>query len=180
MKVFIIQMERRFSVACAHPAGALMANMLSMKRPAGQPGHRVLDLETNKTTTLTTERDNLPFFSPDGEWVLFTRNVTLPERGQFSNYEVCIIRPNGTDFTWLTSSPANDAHAVWTADGRILWSTGMFGFQAEAATYDNTFHQYGQIMVMNVDGSNKTLLTNSLWEDSMPLYVPNAFLKAAA
>lgn len=56
----------------------------------------------------------------------------------------------------------------------------MFGFQAEAATYDNTFQPYGQIMVMNVDGSNKTLLTNSLWEDSMPLYVPNAFLKAAA
>ena len=132
----------------------------------------MLDLDTNKTTILTTE---LPFFSPDGEWVLFTRNATLPERGQFSNYEVCIICPNGTDFTRLTSSLANDAHAVWTADGRIL-----FGFQAQAATYDNTFQPYGQIMVMSVDGSNKTLLTNSLWEDSMPLYVPNAFLKAAA
>lgn len=68
-------------------------------------------------------------------------------------------------------------HAVWTADGRILWSTGMCGFQAEAATYDNTFQPYGQIMVMNVDGSNKTILTNSLWEDSMPRYVPNAVMK---
>ncbi|EYE99209.1 TolB family protein [Aspergillus ruber CBS 135680] len=140
-------------------------------------GLRVLDLETNKTATLTTERDNLPFFSPDGEWILFTRNVTLPERGQFSNYEVCIIRPDGTDFTKLTSSPANDAHAVWTADGRIMWSSGMWGFQAEAATYDNTFQPYGQIMIMNVDGSNKTVLTNSMWEDSMPRYVPNTILK---
>lgn len=54
----------------------------------------------------------------------------------------------------------------------------MWGFQAEAAIYDNTFQPYGQIMVMNVDGSNKTtLLTNSLWEDSMPRYVPNAVMK---
>lgn len=53
----------------------------------------------------------------------------------------------------------------------------MFGFQTEAATYDNTFRPYGRIMVMNADGSNKTFLTNSLWEDSMPRYVPNAFLE---
>ncbi|OJJ79264.1 TolB family protein [Aspergillus glaucus CBS 516.65] len=139
-------------------------------------GLRLLDLETNKTTTLTTERDNLPFYSPSGEWVLFTRNMTDLAKGEFSNYEVCIIRPDGTNLTVLTSSFANDAHAVWTADGRIMWSSGMWGFQAEAATYDNTFQPYGQIMIMDVDGSNKTVLTNSLWEDSMPLYVPNAFL----
>ncbi|KAJ5112777.1 TolB C-terminal domain-containing protein [Penicillium argentinense] len=137
-------------------------------------GLRLLNLDTNKTTTLTTERDNLPFFSPDGEWVLFTRNVTDFSSGQFSNYEVCIIRPNGTDYTRLTWSAANDAHAVWTADGRIMWSSGMWGFQAEAATYDDTFQPYGQIMIMNVDGSNKTVLTNSMWEDSMPRYVLNS------
>lgn len=140
-------------------------------------GLRLLDLESNETTTLTTERDNLPFFSPSGEWVLFTRNMTDLSRNEFSNYEVCIIRPNGTDLTVLTTSFANDAHAVWTADGRIMWSTGMWGFQAEAATYDDTFQPYGQIMVMNVDGSNKTVLTDSLWEDSMPRYVPNEFLE---
>lgn len=139
-------------------------------------GLRLLNLETNKTTSLTTERDNLPYFSPDGEWVLFTRNMTDLSRDEFSNYEVCIIRPDGTDLTILTTSFANDAHAVWTADGRILWSSGMWGFQAEAATYDNTFQPYGQIMIMDVDGSNKTVLTDSLWEDAMPVYVPSAFL----
>lgn len=140
-------------------------------------GLRMLDLDSNATTTLTTEWDNLPFFSPDGEWILFTRNVTIPEQGQFSNYEVCIIRPDGSGFTKLTESAANDAHAVWTADGRIMWSSGMWGFQAEAATYDNTFQPYGQIMIMNADGSNKTVLTNSIWEDSMPRYVPNSVLR---
>ena len=97
-------------------------------------GLRVLDLNTRKTTVLTTGRDNLPWFSPDGDWVLFTRNVTDLAQGEFSNYQVCLIRPNGTDLTILTETAANDAHAVWTADGRIQWNSGMWGFQAEAAT----------------------------------------------
>ncbi|EKG09397.1 Six-bladed beta-propeller TolB-like protein [Macrophomina phaseolina MS6] len=140
-------------------------------------GLRVLDLATRETTVLTTERDNLPWFSPNGEWVLFTRNVTDAAQGYFSNYEICVIRPNGSDLTVLTFSAANDAHATWTADGRIMWSTGMWGFQAEAATYDQLFQPYGNIMIMNVDGSNKTMLTNSMWEDSMPLYIPNSFMQ---
>lgn len=68
------------------------------------------------------------------------------------------------------------AHAVWSHDGRILYSTGIFGFQYECALYDQTFQPYGQIMVMDADGSNKRVLTDSIWEDSMPLYVPNAAL----
>ena len=76
----------------------------------------------------------------------------------------------------LTCSGANDAHAVWTQDGRILYSSGMYGFRAEAALYDDTFQPYGQIVVMNADGSNKTIITDSMWEDSMPLYLPNNVL----
>lgn len=57
-----------------------------------------------------------------------------------------------------------------------MYSTAQYGFRDEAAIYDDTFQPYGQIMVMNADGSNKTLLVDSMWEDSMPLYVPNEFL----
>ncbi|KAH8434853.1 TolB family protein [Aspergillus melleus] len=142
----------------------------SAKGAQSQLGLRVLDLETRKITVLTTEWDNLPFFSPDGERIVFTRK-TDP-----TNYEVCTIRPDGTDLRILTSSGANDAHAVWSHDGRIIYSTGMFGFQYECALYDNTFQPYGQIMVMDADGSNKQVLTDSIWEDSMPLYLPNSAL----
>jgi hypothetical protein len=34
------------------------------------------------------------------------------------------------------------------------------------------FQQYGQIFIMNADGSGKRMLTDSRWEDSMPLYIP--------
>ncbi|KAI2831970.1 hypothetical protein CBS133816_1847 [Aspergillus niger] len=133
---------------------------------ASEIGLRVLDLETRKTTVLTTEWDNLPQFSPDGELILFTRKTST------YNYDVCTIRPDGTDLRVLTSSGANDAHAVWSQDGRIMWSTGMYGFRFECALYDDTFQPYGQIMIMDADGGNKKLMTNSMWEDSMPLFLP--------
>jgi Tol biopolymer transport system component len=88
------------------------------------------------------------------------------------NFDIFTIRPDGSDLQRLTTNRGNDGHAVWSADSRILWSTGMYGFREEAALYDNTFQPYGQIMVMNADGTGKRLLTDSLWEDSMPLYLP--------
>ena len=131
-----------------------------------QLGLRILDLRTRRTKTLTTDWDNLPSFSPDGSRIVFTRKVSE------YNYDVCTIRPDGSDLRVLTSSGANDAHAVWTHDGRILYSTGMFGFQYECALYDQTFQPYGQIMVMDADGGGKRVLTDSIWEDSMPVYLP--------
>ncbi|KAJ5649634.1 TolB C-terminal domain-containing protein [Penicillium longicatenatum] len=116
-------------------------------------GLRILDLETRKMTVLTTEWDNLPEYSPDGELILFTRKTSAS-----------------------TTIGANDAHAVWSHDGRIMWSTGMNGFRYECELYDDTFQPYDQIMIMNKDGSKKTPLTDSMWEDSMPLYLPKAVL----
>ncbi|KXG49339.1 WD40-like Beta Propeller [Penicillium griseofulvum] len=136
-----------------------------------QLGLRLLDLETRKISVLSNEWDNLPSFSPDGKRIVFTRKTND------YNYDICTMRADGTDVKVLTSSGANDAHAVWTWDGRIAFSSGMFGFQYECALYDQTFQPYGQIVVMDVDGSNKRVMTDSIWEDSMPLYVPNSALK---
>ncbi|MBW4332128.1 hypothetical protein KY084_14775 [Stakelama sp. CBK3Z-3] len=133
-------------------------------------GLRIVDVDTKEVRVLTTEIDNLPSWSPDGERITFTR-----EYGK-ANYHVCTIRPDGSDFQALTETGANDGHSIWTYDGRIAYSTGMYGFRDEAAIYDFTFQPYGQIMVMDADGSNKRLITDSLWEDSMPCYIPNKFL----
>jgi Tol biopolymer transport system component len=125
-------------------------------------GLRIMDLSTRKVTVLTnstsTNHDNVPFWSPDGEKIVFTRRVS------YTNFDICTIRPDGTDLQVLTTSGGNDAHAVWTADGRILYSTAEYGFRDEAAIYDDTFQPYGQIAVMNADGSGKRLLVDSMWE----------------
>ena len=45
-----------------------------------------------------------------------------------------------------------------------MWNGSLYGFRDEAALYDNTFQQYGQIFIMNADGSGKRMLTDSRWE----------------
>ncbi|KAF7945991.1 uncharacterized protein EAE97_005029 [Botrytis byssoidea] len=138
-------------------------------------GLRILNLADGTVTNLTDTWDNTPGWSPDGERIVFTRrnHLNFDDLSATDSYDVYTIFPNGTGLTQVTTSGANDAHAVWSADGRILYSSGMYGFREESPLYDNAFQPYGQIISMNFDGSNKTMLTDSMWEDSMPLYFLN-------
>lgn len=131
-------------------------------------GLRIMNLEDKSVKELTNDYDNVPFWSPDGSKILFTR-----KHGN-NNFDLFTISPDGTNLQQLTTFPANDAHAVWTADGKqILWSCGDYGFKEEAALSDNTFQPYGVIFIMNADGTGKRPLTDSIWEDSMPCFVPS-------
>ena len=115
---------------------------------------------------LTTEYDNLPFWSPDGTLITFTR------KHENNNFDIYTIRPDGSDLRQLTTTPANDAHAVWTEDSKyLMWNSGIYGFKDEAALYDNTFQPYGGIFIMKADGTDKRQLTDSPWEDGMPRFV---------
>jgi Tol biopolymer transport system component len=131
-----------------------------------EKGLRILNLDTRKTRVLTQGYDNLPGWSPDGKRIVFTR------KREDGNFDIYTIRPDGTGLFRCTDHASSDGHAVWAADGRILWSGSEHGFRDEAALYEQTFQQYGQIYRMNADGSDKRLLTDSKWEDSMPLYLP--------
>lgn len=132
----------------------------------GERGLRILNLEDRSVRVLTTGWDNLPGWSPDGSKIVFTRKV------DDVNYDVFTVKPDGTGLHQLTHDPSGDGHAVWSADGRIMWSGSIQDFRDEAALYDNTFQPYGQIWIMNADGSDKRMITDSPWEDSMPLYIP--------
>ena len=130
-------------------------------------GLRIMDLATRQVRVLTTAWDNVPGWSPTADLIVFTRKQAD------GNFDIFTIRPDGSDLRRVTTSPASDAHAVWSWDGRkILWDTGDYGFKDEAALYDNSFQPYGQVWSMNPDGSDKQMLTDSRWEDSMPAFVP--------
>jgi len=133
-----------------------------------QYGLRIMNIEDQSVKVLTNDYDNLPEWSPDGKKILFTR------KHDGNNFDIFTIGVDGKDLKQLTSLPTNDAHAVWTADGKqIMWNSGEYGFKEEAALSDNTFQPYGIIFIMNADGTKKRPLTDSPWEDSMPRFVPS-------
>jgi Tol biopolymer transport system component len=39
--------------------------------------------------------------------------------------------------------------------------------------YDNSPQPYAQVFIMDADGTHVRQLTESRWEDSMPVYVPS-------
>jgi len=136
-------------------------------------GLRIIDLDTHADTVLTTEPDNLPGWSPDGSKIVFTRKEVNPSDPNKFHYDVYTIHPDGTGLTRLTTPGTNQGHAVWTYDGRIAYSSGVYGFRDELALYDNSFQPDGQNWVMNADGSDQHPITDTLWEEAMPLYIPN-------
>jgi Tol biopolymer transport system component len=100
---------------------------------SNEMGLRILNLQDQSVRVLTNVSDNLPYWSPDGSWILFTRK-------QDDNFDIYTIKPYGTDVRRLTTFPANDAHAVWSQDGKdIMWNSSEYGFKDEAALYDNSF-----------------------------------------
>ena len=154
--------------SCA-PDGKRLVFRLWTEQGAG--GLRILNLADRSVQILTTGFDNLPAWSPDGSLITFTRRLA---DGNFDIFTVC---PDGSRLRRLTTSPCNDAHSVWTPDGRIMWTSGYYGFKDESALYDNNFQPYGQIWSMNADGSDKHVLTDSVWEDGEPLWIPSSMLR---
>jgi hypothetical protein len=54
-----------------------------------------------------------------------------------------------------------------------VYSSGINGYKDEVSLYDFTFQPDGQNWIMNADGSNPRPLTDTYWEEAMPLYIPN-------
>jgi len=102
---------------------------------------------------LTTGYDNVPFFSPSGDRILFTRRAN----GEFDIYA---IKPDGTDVKQLTKAPGNDAHAMWTDDGKdITFSSSRFGFKDEAALYGQICPAQGAVAFEQIDTPANSLRT---------------------
>ncbi|NJP05741.1 MAG: hypothetical protein HC837_09030 [Chloroflexaceae bacterium] len=81
-----------------------------------------------------------PAALPTGEWIAFHSN-------RDGNFEIYIMRPDGSEQRNVTNHPANDAFPAWSPDGSQL----VF-----ASDRDTSFDLY----TMQADGSNVTRLTN--------------------
>ncbi len=139
--------------------------------PDGQ-GLRIMNIEDNSISTLTTAYDNFPLWSPRGDVIIFTRK----HEGDF---EIFSMRPDGSDLRRLTNSPGNDGHCAWSPDGEwIVFSSSRMGFKDEAP-YTDSPQPYGELFVMRYDGTQVQQLTDNQWEDATAAWQPTPRLRSS-
>ena len=80
-------------------------------------GLRIIDVDTKKITVLTTgdhSNDNFPHWSPKGDLITF-----ISDR-EDNDYEVYVIKPDGTGMRRITHIPGNEGHPVWSPDAQWI------------------------------------------------------------
>jgi Tol biopolymer transport system component len=132
---------------------------------ASEQGLRIMNLDDRSTVQITTEWDNFPIWSPDGSRIAFIRKTG-------EDFQVFTIRPDGKDLKQLTDTHGIDAHLAWSPDGkRILFTSSRKGFKDEAL-YTGGPQPYGEVFVMDSDGTNVEQLTDDQWEEGGPAWQP--------
>ena len=140
-------------------------------------GLRIVEVATGKSRVLTTEYDTLPFWSPRGDVIMFTRYAP-DDRFRYDEFDIYTIRPDGTDLRRLTDAEGNDAHSLWSPDGDfILFSSSRFGYKDESPLVLNQPQPYAELFIMNADGSNQRPLTDNQYEEGTPAWLPAELLK---
>ncbi len=128
-------------------------------------GLRIVSVTDGAIRTLTTGYDNFPMWSPKGDRIVFSRLAN-------DNFDIYTIRPDGTGLRRLTDAEGNDSHPAWSPDGEyILFSSSRFGFKDEAPLFDIP-QPYGELFIMNADGSDQRALTDNKWEEGTPSWMP--------
>jgi Tol biopolymer transport system component len=76
-------------------------------------GLRIMNLEARTVTSLTSDYDNFPLWSPRGDLIMFARQID-------GAYDIFTIKPDGTSLKRLTNGKGNDAHMSWSFDGESI------------------------------------------------------------
>ena len=130
--------------------------------PGRAAGLRILRMSDGLVRTLTTGYDNFPCWSARGR-IFFSRLAD----GEFHIFS---INADGTSTTQLTKGPYDDTHPACASDGEhVLFSSSRNGFKDEAPLEDIP-QPYGELFVMNADGSEQRALTDNRWEEGTPAW----------
>jgi Tol biopolymer transport system component len=132
--------------------------------PGRAEGLRIFTMSDGAVRTLTTGYDNFPCWSKKGR-IVFSRYVN-------DEFHIFAVNPDGTSLMQLTRGPYDDSHPACAADGdHVLFSSSRFGFKDEAVMSDIP-QPYGELIVMNIDGSDQRPLTDNRWEEGTPAWQP--------
>ncbi|KAK6938371.1 WD40-like beta propeller [Dillenia turbinata] len=116
--------------------------------------------------------DTMCNWSPDGEWIAFASDRGNPGSG---SYEIFMIHPNGTGLRKLVQSGlAGRANHPWfSLDMKtIVFTSDYAGISAEPISNPHDYQPYGDIFIINFDGSGLQRLTHNSYEDGTPTWAP--------
>jgi TolB protein len=121
-----------------------------------QPGAGIysIDRRSGRARRLSRKADEAPAWSPDGELILFQRQVTA------TNWDIFGVRSRG-GVRRITTDARQQLHPAWSADGRKI----AFAEQ----------HQSGNWVIysMNADGSGRTQITSERDSSQDPSWSPD-------
>ena len=145
--------------------------------------------------TDTAANEQHPEWSPDGKRVAFTRGEVV------TNFDIYVTNEDGGDEVRLTEHKARDERAVWSPDGAsiafvsqrdgdvAIWLMDEDGGNqrklalgrepawspdgGKIAFVSSDYHDNDEIYVVNLDGTNRTRLTNQNKFDWFPSWSPD-------
>lgn len=163
----------------------------------------VLDLNTGETKRVSpgVGKTTCGFFQPGADRVIFASTHADPEwrakqkaelefrasgkQRRYSwdyddSFEIYSAKEDGTDLVNLTNSPGYDAEGAFSPDGRQIVFCSLRGaFPREnlspeqRARYEKDPSWFGDIYIMNADGSNVRRLTDAPGYDGGPFFSPD-------
>jgi Tol biopolymer transport system component len=105
-------------------------------------------------------RDPLFRWSPDGKSIAFTGQI------EGLDTEVAVASVDGDGVKRLTNNDVQEKFASWSPDGKAL------AFIRYTPGFGSTQPGPGDVYVMNADGTRERNLTNSPWDETLPLWSP--------